>query len=176
MTSRLANKTICMFIDNLYEDLEVHYPLIRLQEEGAKVVLVGGQPAGTEYKGKHGYPVKSDKSVDEVSSSDFDALIVPGGFAPDYTRRNQKMLQITRELHQAGKPVAAICHGPWVLISAKILKGVKATAFIAIKDDVENAGATWVDEAVVVDKNIITSRTPKDLTPFCQAIIKALTE
>ena len=177
----LAGKTIGMFVDFAYEDLEVHYPLIRLREEGATVTLISIQPAGAmKYTGKYGYPCKSDKCIDDVSSSDLHALILPGGFAPDYMRRSGAMLKVVSEMVAAAKPVAAICHGPWMLCSARdadgapVCKGVRVTGFTAIKDDVVNAGGIWCDEAVVNDRNVITSRTPNDLTPFCQAIIAAL--
>merc|ERR1712224_674858 len=182
----LAGKVVAIFVDFSFEDLEVMYPKLRLEEEGATVQIIGSQPAGTAYKGKHGYPIKSDKRVDDIESSDaWSALILPGGFAPDYMRRSAKMLSLTSAMLAAGKPVAAICHGPWMLCSARradgtpACKGHRATAFVAVKDDVINAGAEWCDEAVVVSdatiggtrEVVITSRTPADLTPFCHAII-----
>jgi len=133
-----------------------------------------GPKSGFEYKGKYGYPCKSDTDIASVSSKDFDALICPGGFCPDYLRRDKRFLDFIREMNTDRKPIASICHGPWMLCSAKIIKGVKMTSFIAIKDDVENAGAEWVDQDVVVDKNIISSRTPHDLIVFTQAIIQSL--
>jgi protease I len=126
------------------------------------------------YPGKRGYPVTVDTNVDQVESSDFDALVIPGGFAPDQLRRSDKVLRLTREISQAGKPVAFICHAGWVPISAKILKGKRATSVRAIKDDMENAGVVWEDSAVVVDGNLISSRTPADLPQFCKALIGAL--
>lgn len=178
----MAGKTIGIFCDFNFEDLEVTYPRIRLAEEGAKIVVIGGHPAGTKYTGKYGYPVKSDRCVDDVAAdgSDLDALVLPGGFAPDYMRRNQKMLGIVAAMVAAAKPVAAICHGPWMLCSARdaqgapVAKGLRLTSFCAIKDDLINAGGMWVDEPVVVDRGVITSRTPDDMTPFCQAIISAV--
>lgn len=127
--------------------------------------------------GKYGYPIKSDETIDAVDAANFDALILPGGFAPDYMRRNAKMLEFIVAMTAAGKPVASICHGPWMLCSARradgspLAKGIKATCFTAIKDDLINAGATFVDAPVVVDGPVITSRTPADLVPFCHAII-----
>ena len=177
----LAGKVVGMFVDFAYEDLEVHYPLIRLKEEGATVWLISIKPAGAlTYTGKHGYPCKSTHCIDDVTSSQLDALILPGGFAPDYMRRSAAMLKVVSEMVAAAKPVAAICHGPWMLCSARgadgkpVCSGVTCTGFVAIKDDVVNAGGVWCDEPVVNDRNIITSRTPNDLTPFCQAIIAAM--
>jgi len=170
----LKGKRIACFAGNNYEDLEIHYPLIRLgQEEGAQFILIGAQ-SGQEYKGKYGYPCKSDIEIGQAKTADFDALLIPGGFAPDFWRRDKVWVNFVKEMHEKKKPIAAICHGPWMLCSAKILKGVKMTSFVAIKDDCENAGADWVDEPVVEDKGIITSRHPKDLAVFCQAIIKSL--
>ncbi len=126
------------------------------------------------YPGKRGYPVTVDTNVDQVEASDFDAVVIPGGFAPDQLRRSDKVLQLTRDIYQAGKPVAFICHAGWVPISAKILKGKRATSVRAIKDDMENAGVIWEDSAVVVDGNLISSRTPADLPQFCKALIAAL--
>jgi protease I len=169
----LKGKKIAFFVEFNYEDLELQYPLLRLKEEGAEVVTIGPE-AGKKFTGKYGYPVTSKVGINDVTAAEFDALVIPGGFAPDYWRRNQKFVQFVKDIFNTNKPLAAICHAPWMLCSAKILKGIKCTSFIAIKDDVENAGAEWVDEAVVVDHNVITSRTPDDLIPFCQAIIKAL--
>ena len=178
---RLTGKTVAIFCDFQFEDMEVMYPKLRLEEEGAKVVIVGGHPPGTKYTGKYGYPVKSDMHVDAFTTEllpTVDGLILPGGFAPDYMRRNAAMLQAIVALCERSVPVAAVCHGPWMLCSARakpdgppIVAGRRATAFVAIKDDLINAGATFVDEAVVIDGNLITSRTPADLTPFMHALI-----
>ena len=177
----LAGRTIAILCDFAFEGLEVLYPKIRLEEEGASITVVGIAPAGTKYTGKFGYPIKSDKTIGEVSGSEFDALILPGGFCPDYMRRNAAMLALTSAMVDAKKPVAAICPGPWMLCSARradgspVVKGQRCTSFIAIKDDVVNAGGEWVDEAVVVSAdNMITARTPADLTPWCHAIIDAV--
>jgi protease I len=168
----LKGKRILFFAAPLYEDLELWYPKIRLEEEGASTTVAGmGEKT---YPGKRGYPVTVDTNIDQVSSSDFDGLVIPGGFAPDQLRRSDKCLQLTREIYQAGKPVAFICHAGWVPISAKILKGKRATSVRAIKDDMENAGVIWEDSAVVVDGNLISSRTPADLPQFCKALIAAL--
>jgi protease I len=168
----LTGKRVLFFAGPLYEDLELWYPKIRLEEEGVKTVVAG--IGDKTYNGKRGYPVSVDTQVDEVSASQFDGLVIPGGFAPDQLRRFEKVLQLTREIYQAGKPVAFICHAGWVPISAKILKGKRATSVRAIKDDMENAGVVWEDSAVVVDGNLISSRTPADLPQFCRALIDAL--
>ena len=168
----LNNKKVLIFAENYYEDLELWYPKIRLTEEGAKVVVAGtGEKA---YKGKNGYPLDVDGNVKDYKAKDFDAVIVPGGFAPDKLRRYKEVLDFVKEIYNNGKVVAAICHGPWVLVSAGILKGKKITCVNAIKDDVINAGAQYFDKEVVVDGNIITSRKPDDLPAFCREIIKAL--
>jgi protease I len=168
----LQGKQVLFFAGPLYEDLELWYPKIRLEEDGAKTVVAGiGEKT---YQGKRGYPVTVDTQVDHIEASSFDALVIPGGFAPDQLRRFDKVLQLTRQIYQAGKPVAFICHAGWVPISAKILKGKRATSVRAIKDDMENAGVLWEDSAVVVDGNLISSRTPADLPQFCRALIQAL--
>jgi protease I len=169
----LAGKKILMFVDHVYEDLELLYPKYRLIEEGAKVI-VAGPKAGEVYKGKHGYPCKSDAAISDMNEKDFTGLVIPGGFAPDQLRRDPKVLELTRQFHQSNKLVAHICHAGWIPISAKIVKGFKCTSTPGIKDDLINAGAIWVDEAVVVDRNQITSRRPDDLPFFCQAIISFL--
>ena len=168
----LAGKNVLLFAGPLYEDLELWYPKIRLEEAGARTVVAGlGEP---EYRGKHGYPVKVDVSVENVNAADFDGLVIPGGFAPDRMRRSPKLLQVTRELFTAGKPVAFICHAGWVPISAKILKGKRATSVAAIRDDMENAGCIWSDEPVVVDGNLVSSRTPADLPHFMRVLLAVL--
>jgi len=168
----LKGKRVLFFAGPLYEDLELWYPKIRLEEEGAATTVAGlGEKT---YQGKRGYPVTVDANVDQVDAASFDGLVIPGGFAPDQLRRFEKVLQLTREIYQAGKPVAFICHAGWVPISAKILKGKHATSVRAIKDDMENAGVVWEDSAVVVDGNLISSRTPADLPQFCKALMAAL--
>ncbi|MGE3954371.1 MAG: type 1 glutamine amidotransferase domain-containing protein [Parachlamydiales bacterium] len=166
-------KKILCFVDEVYEDLELWYPKIRLEEAGFAVVVAGPEK-GHLYKGKHGYPCHSDAAIREMKSADFVALVIPGGFAPDKLRRDPKVLELTAAFDREGKPIASICHGGWIPISAKIVKGRRVTSTRAIKDDLENAGATWVDEAVVVDRNLVTSRTPKDLADFLKALLQKL--
>jgi len=168
----ITGKKVLLLAGPLYEDLELWYPKIRLEEEGV-VTTVAGLGERT-YQGKRGYPVTVDVNVDQVEAAGFDGLVIPGGFAPDQLRRSAKVLDVTREMYQAGKPVAFICHAGWVPISAKILKGKRATSVRAIKDDMENAGVIWEDRAVVVDGNLISSRTPADLPQFCRALLAAL--
>ena len=168
----LQNKTILFFAGPLYEDLELWYPKIRLEEEGARTVVAG--TGEKTYQGKRGYPITVDTSVDGIQAADFDGLVIPGGYAPDIMRRSARLLQLTREIYQAQKPVAFICHAGWVPISAGIVRGKRGTSVGAIKDDLVNAGMIWEDSSVVVDGNLISSRTPADLGPFCKAIIAAL--
>ena len=169
---RLDGKVVLFFAGPLYEDLELWYPKIRLEEEGARTVVAG--TGEKTYQGKKGYPINVDTSVDEIRAADFDGLVIPGGYAPDIMRRSQKLLQLTREIFQAGKPVAFICHAGWVPISAGIVKGKRGTSVGAIKDDLVNAGLLWEDSPVVVDGNLISSRTPADLPDFMRALIAAL--
>lgn len=166
-------KKILIFAENHYEDLELWYPKIRLLE-GGHHVTVAGEHEGKICNGKHGYPCTVDLSFSEAKAEDFDGVIIPGGMAPDRLRRVNDVLAFTAEMHHEKKLVAFICHGGWVPISAKILKGRKATSTIAIKDDMENAGAIWSDEAVVIDGNLISSRTPEDLPKFMKAMLKLL--
>lgn len=172
---RLEEKKILLLIENNFEDLELLYPRYRLMEEGAKVVIAGPKVKET-YHSKHGYPCPADISFQDVKEEDFHAMIIPGGYAPDKLRRYEAVLQLVRQFHQNKKPIAFICHAGWVPISAKVIKGIRCTSVSAIKDDMVNAGAQWVDEAVVVDQNFISSRTPEDLPMFCPAIIDAIVD
>lgn len=171
---QLEGKTIGILAEDLYEDLELWYPVHRLREEGAKIILIG-TGLKENYVGKHGLPVKVDTDINKISSDELDALVIPGGYAPDRFRRYPKMIKLVQEVYKKGL-VAAICHGPWLLISANLLEDRKATCFYAIKDDLVNAGATYLDQEVVRDGNIITSRTPDDLPAFCKEIIKTLSD
>ena len=170
---QLSGKKVAILVDNVYQEMEVWYPLYRLREAGAQVVTVGAK-AGETYASKLGYPVVSELSYDQVSAAGFDGVVVPGGYAPDHIRRHAKANQFVRDIDAQGKLVASICHAAWVLCSAGILKGRKATCFFAIKDDVIHAGANYVDAEVVVDRNLVTSRKPDDLPAFCRAMIAVL--
>ena len=169
----LKGKRIAILVDILYQEMEVWYPLFRLQEAGAQVVTVGPK-AGESYGSKLGYPVKAELSFDQAKAADFDGVVVPGGYAPDHIRRHPNAVKLVKDLDAQGKLVASICHGPWVLCSAGTLKGRRATSFFAIKDDVVNAGARWEDAEVVVDGNLVTSRKPEDLPAFLKASIEVL--
>ena len=171
----LSGKRAAILVEQQYQEMEVWYPVYRLREAGCQVTLVGPE-AGQTYPSKLGYPAKSDKAARDVSADDFDLVVVPGGFAPDFMRRHEAVVKLVGAMAEQGKVVAAICHGPWVLCSTQALKGKKATCFFAIKDDVINAGARYVDEEVVRDGNVITSRKPDDLPAFLQAIIQAVKE
>ena len=169
----LKDKKIAIYADNFYQEMELWVPYYRFQEAGAIVVIAGAE-AGATYTSKLGYPAKSDVSYDQLSVRDFDGVIVPGGYAPDRMRRYPKANQFVHDMDAAGKLVAAICHGPWVLCSANMLQGRRATSFFAIKDDVVHAGARWEDAEAVVDNNLVTSRTPDDLPAFCRACVQVL--
>jgi protease I len=169
----LTGKKVAVLAEDIYENLELWYPVLRLREAGATVTIVGPK-AGETYKSKEGYPAKADISMDDARAADFDAVVVPGGFAPDKMRRYPAMLRFVRETFEQGKVVASICHAAWVPISAGIVKGKTMTCVSAIKDDLINAGAHYVDKEVVVDGNVISSRTPPDLPAFCREIINAL--
>ena len=171
----LSGKRILCFVGDVYEDLELWYPKLRLQEAGAEVVLAGPE-AGQSYSGKNGYPCVSDAAISEMNADDFDGVICPGGFMPDKLRRDPKVLSLIAEFHAAGKLVAAICHGGWMPISAKVYDGVRVTGSPGIKDDLENAGAVWEDAAVVVDRHFVSSRKPDDLPDFCRGILQVLGE
>ncbi|MFH1349838.1 MAG: type 1 glutamine amidotransferase domain-containing protein [Pseudomonadota bacterium] len=170
----LKGKKVMVLVEEMYNEFEFWYPYYRLKEAGAEVVVVGSGSA-SEYKAKSGLPCKADTSADRISSSDFDGVIIPGGYAPDHMRRHPAMVDLVREVFESGKLVAAICHAGWMLASAEIVKGRTLTSFFAIKDDLIHAGGNWVDQEVVVDGNLITSRKPDDLPAFMRAVIKALT-
>ena len=172
MGMSLRGKRIAILVEDLYQDQEVWYPYYRLLEAGAEVVFVGtGKKA---YEGKYGYPLSPHTSAEQVSAAEFDGLIVPGGYAPDLLRRFPAVIRLVSEANRQGKIIGAICHAGWVLCSAGVLRGKTATCFSAIKDDVANAGATYVDQEVVRDGNLVTSRTPEDLPAFMRTMIEAL--
>jgi deglycase len=169
----LNGKRVAVLVEQQYQEMEVWYPVYRLREAGCTVKLVGPE-AGKTYPSKLGYPAVADVAARDASADQFDAVVVPGGFAPDYIRRSEPMLKLVRDLFARKKPVAAICHGPWVLCSTPALKGKTATGFHSIRDDMVNAGATFVDREVVVDGNVITSRKPDDLPAFVVALIEQM--
>ncbi len=170
----LANFRVLMFVGDEYEDLEVWYPKLRLEEAGATVTMAGSGPAGTRYSGKHGYPCVSEAAINDMRSADFDGVILPGGWMPDKLRRDPKVLSLIAECHASEKLIAAICHGGWLAISAKVYSGVRVTGSLGIKDDLENAGAIFEDATVVVDRHFVSSRKPSDLPDFCKAMISVL--
>lgn len=167
-------KRIALLIEDLFDDKELLYPYFRMQEEGFRVDLIGSEKDVT-YKSKFGLPMKSDLASKDIHASDYDAVIIPGGFSPDYMRRTPATIQFVKALFEANKPIASICHGPWLMISACNLKGRKITGFHSIRVDLENAGAIYLDQEVVVDGNLITSRTPKDLPAWSKQVIAKLT-
>jgi protease I len=163
---------VAVLVADMFEEPELLYPYYRLLEAGHRAILVGS--AAQEYKGKHGYPVTAEVAAGDLTADDIDAMVVPGGFGPDSLRLDPRMVALTRDLAAAGKPVAAICHGPSLLVSADVLRGRRATSYAAVRDDVRNAGADWVDEPVVVDGPIVTSRVPADLPAFMGALLPML--
>lgn len=171
----LSGRRVAVLAENLYEDQELWYPLYRMREEGAETTVVGSG-SSMVYKSKHGYEVRVDTTADKVRADEFDAVIIPGGWAPDYLRRHESVLAFVRNMQSQGKVIGAICHAGSVLVSAGILKGRTATCVRAIKDDIINAGAKYVDREVVRDGNLITSRFPDDLPAFCREIIATLKE
>jgi len=170
----LSGKKVAILAGPDYEDLELHYPLLRFKEEGAEVKVVA--PTRDAYRGKHGLSIVPDLTIDEALAMDFDIVIIPGGWAPDRLRRDSRVVEFVKKHGQKGAIIGAICHGPQLLISAKLINGKKATCVSGIKDDVINAGAIFIDAPVVVDGNIITSRVPDDLPSFCKAIIAEVTK
>lgn len=169
----LSDLRFLMFVDHDYEDLELWYPKLRLIEAGGHVT-VAGPKAETVYRGKHGYPCKSDVAIELMEESDFHGLVIPGGFMPDKLRREEKVKDLTRAFARSGKLVAAICHGGWIPISAGVYRGVRVTGSLGIKDDLVNAGAIWEDAAVVVDRHFVSSRKPDDLPEFCRGIVEVM--
>lgn len=166
-------KRIIALISEAFEDLELWYPVHRLREEGC-IVDVVGEEAGKTYHGKYGVPCVSDYSFEDIDPNDYDGILVPGGWAPDKLRRFPVVLNMVRAMNDAQKPIGQICHAGWVLISAGILEGKKVTSTPGIKDDMTNAGAQWLDEASVIDGNIISARRPPDLPAYMKDYIKVL--
>jgi protease I len=169
----LKGKKVIIAVEEMFNTFEFWYPYYRLKEAGCDVVVMGSGSA-QKYTGKPGTEVTVDISAANVSAADYDGIVIPGGYAPDFMRRYPKMVQLVKDFYDSGKIVAAICHAGWMLASAEILRGKAVTSFFAIKDDLVHAGANWIDQDVVVDRNLITSRKPDDLPAFMKAIISAL--
>lgn len=192
MKGKLAGKQVAIIVAQEFEDVELLYPILRLNEEGAEMVVVPVNEglhtrpylAGKPVTGRFGHPVPIPvmaegnryrvSSLDELSADQVDCLLFPGGYSPDALRLHTGTLELVRACYQRGKIVSAICHGPWVLISAGIMAGKKATGYVAVRDDLVNAGAEFLDVPAIRDGNIITGRVPDDLPEFCQEIIDAL--
>jgi len=169
----LQGGKVLAFVDDIYEDLELWYPKLRLVEAGAELVLASLE-AGGKYTGKHGYPCNSDVSIESCCSADFQGLLLAGGFMPDKLRRESKVQSLIKQFVAEGKCVAAICHGGWMAISAGVYRGIRVTGSLGIKDDLENAGAIWLDAPVVVDGQFVSSRKPDDLPYFVEAMIDVM--
>lgn len=169
----MATKKVAIMVDEMYQVLEVWYPYYRLVEAGLEVNLVAAE-AKKQYHSKEGYPCVSEIAAEFADVGDYDCLVVPGGFAPDFMRRDAGVIKFANDMVGADKIIAAICHGGWLLCSTEAFRGKKATCFMAIKDDIKNAGAEYIDAECVVDGNLITSRKPDDLPAFCTAILEAL--
>ncbi len=192
MTKRLTGKKVAIIVAHEFEDVELLYPILRLSEEGAEIVVApvceGLHPRpyldGKPVTGRFGHPVPIPvmaegnryrvSSLEKLDAAEIDCLLFPGGYSPDALRLHAGTLELVRECHRRGKLLAAICHGPWVLISAGIMRGKRATGYVAVRDDLMNAGAEFVDAPAIRDGNIITGRVPDDLPEFCQEIIQAL--
>jgi protease I len=169
----LTGRRILIFVGNDYEDLELWYPKLRLEEAGVHVTLAGLDAAET-YRGKNGYPCASDAAIADMESADFDGVVCPGGWMPDKIRRDPQALALVREFAESQKLVAAICHGGWIPVSAGVYSGVKVTGSPGIKDDLVNAGAIWEDAPLVVDRHFVSSRKPADLPYFMTGILRVL--
>jgi protease I len=170
---RLSGTKVALLIEDEYQEMEAWYPRLRLAEEGATVIVVGSGRK-TTFESKLGYPIEADCSADEITAEEVDAVVIPGGYAPDHMRLSRPMVDLVREANKSGKLVAAICHGGWMLASADAVRGRRATGYLPIRDDIVNAGGIWVDAEVVRDENIITSRTPDDLPAFAREIVSVL--
>jgi len=169
----LNGKKAIVLVEQMYNVYEFIYPYYRLKEAGAETFIVGPED-GISYPGKDGTSFKSDLAARNVNPGEYDILVIPGGYAPDHMRRHKTMVDLVKTMYEQGKIVAAICHAGWMLASAEILSGKKVTSFFAIKDDLVHAGANWVDEEVVIDGNLITSRTPDDLPAFMRAALEGM--
>jgi protease I len=171
----LAGRRVLILVGDIYEDLELWYPKLRMIEAGAEVTVAGPE-ANKKYEGKNGYPCKSDAAISRMRAGDFDGLVVPGGFMPDKLRRDPDVLQLVRDFDDVNKLIAAICHGGWIPISAGVYRGVRVTGSAGIKDDLVNAGAIWEDAPVVIDRHFVSSRMPDDLPDFCRGMLQVLSE
>ncbi len=172
---KLQGKKVVVLVEDQFEDLEFWVPVMRLREEGAEVTVVGTGRMNT-YQGKHGLTAKADISADKAKAADIDAVVIPGGWAPDKLRRSEAVKKLVRKTYQGGKILGSICHGGWVLASAGIVGGHKATGSTGIKDDMENAGATWVDKPAFRDSNLVWGRVVKDIPDFCRELVKAIAD
>jgi protease I len=170
---RLENKRVGIFVEDGFEDLEFWVPVMRLREEGAQVTVIGSGRADS-FRGKHCLEARPDVAADLVSADDFDALVVPGGWAPDKLRRVPAVLELVRTVYQQGKILGSICHGGWVLVSAGVAKSHRATGSTGIKDDLTNAGASWVDQAAFRDGNLVWGRVVEDIPDFCRELVTAI--
>ncbi|HLS23927.1 MAG TPA: type 1 glutamine amidotransferase domain-containing protein [Pseudogracilibacillus sp.] len=172
---RLKGKKIVAVVEDLYNDLEHWYPVYRMREEGAEVIIAGPE-ANKTYNGQSGIPAQTDVAFSDIDAKDYDGILIPGGWAPDRLRRYPELLEFVRKMNDAKKPIGQICHAGWVLVSANILKGKKVTSTPAIKDDMRNAGADWVNEECVVDGNIVSSRRPDDMPVYAKAFADLVAE
>ena len=172
---KLKDKKVAYLVEDQFEDLEFWVPVMRLREEGAQVVVIG---TGSQeaYQRKHGLTAAVDTTADQVNPADFDAVVVPGGWAPDKLRRYTAVKDLVREVYGADKIVGSICHAGWVLASAGILEGHRAAGSMGIKDDMENAGATWHDASAFRDGNIVWGRVVEDIPNFCRELVRAIAE
>jgi protease I len=170
---RLQGKRIAYLVEDGFEDLEFWVPMMRLREEGAEVTVVGTGSARV-YHGKHGLTATPDTTADQVTADQFDAVVIPGGWAPDRLRRYDSVLRLVRDTYNQGKIIGAICHAGWVPISAGIVRGHRATGTVAIKDDLVNAGAEWVDAPALRDGNLVWGRVVEDIPVFCRELVAAI--
>ena len=170
---KLRGKKVAILVADIFEDSEFIYPYYRMQEEGAEVVRAALNPQAS-YTGKHGVPMEADVAVESLRAEDFDAVIIPGGKAPAELRKSDAVIHFVKQMDGHARVVAAVCHGGEVLVSANILRGRRATSVPSIQEEMREAGAEWLDEEVVMDQNLITSRVPPDLPAFCRTIISAM--